>query len=211
MDGLQKGSLQEPGLAALVVGPKKEPTTYHVHMSLLTDISPFFAATLKGGFLEARTSTIQLLDDDPDAVKAFVQWLYTGEDDKAYIWWGLHTWIRAWLFRDKIGCPHFQNWAIACFLKFLKVECRIDSGTLRLIYREAPAGSTLRAVAIDQFRWLMSRGSLLRTEDYVSLVAELDDFGADHLRSCLVTRDSGLQNPYECQEKYMLHTGGTQT
>lgn len=59
----------------LYVGLAK--TVYHVHKDLLFEASPVFKAALSGQFVESSTRSMNILDDDVDAVERMLQWLYT--------------------------------------------------------------------------------------------------------------------------------------
>jgi hypothetical protein len=48
-----------------------------VHKKVLCGQSDFFEKACEGGFKEASSGVIDLTDDDPDAVKAMVQFCYT--------------------------------------------------------------------------------------------------------------------------------------
>lgn len=50
---------------------------FHVHEDKLCELS-FFRAALQGQFKEASEKAINMPEDDPDAVSALIEWLYTG-------------------------------------------------------------------------------------------------------------------------------------
>ena len=54
----------------LVVGPDNIP--YHVHQNLLFDASPVLKAALSGKFKESENSSMNLPDDDADAMEHVV-------------------------------------------------------------------------------------------------------------------------------------------
>jgi len=62
-------------IVTLYVGAEK--TAYHVHEKLLFDVSPVFKAGFSGAFAESSTRSMNLSDDDVDAVGRMLQWLYT--------------------------------------------------------------------------------------------------------------------------------------
>jgi hypothetical protein len=62
-------------IVTLYVGAEK--AIYHVHEKLLLDVSPVFKAGFSGEFAESGTRSMNLPDDDVDAVERMLQWLYT--------------------------------------------------------------------------------------------------------------------------------------
>lgn len=50
---------------------------YYVHEDTLCRL-PFFRAALQGNFKEAQEKTINMPEDDPEAVSCLIEWLYTG-------------------------------------------------------------------------------------------------------------------------------------
>lgn len=54
----------------------EDRTTYYAHEDALCKL-PFFRAALQGQFKEASEKAINLPEDDPEAISALVQWLYT--------------------------------------------------------------------------------------------------------------------------------------
>jgi hypothetical protein len=61
--------------AEVVVGPNE--ARFLVHKDLLCDQSPFFAAALKGQFLEGVRQVVTLLDVDPKHFEHILLWFYT--------------------------------------------------------------------------------------------------------------------------------------
>ncbi len=67
--------LRSVPIVTLYVGAEK--AIYHVHEKLLFDVSPVFKAGFSGEFAESDTRSMNLSDDDVDAVERMLQWLYT--------------------------------------------------------------------------------------------------------------------------------------
>lgn len=63
-------------MITLVTGPAKR--RFSAHKDVLCTV-PFFQSCLEASFLDAHTSSIELPDDDADAVGAMVSFLYSGE------------------------------------------------------------------------------------------------------------------------------------
>lgn len=62
-------------MATLYVG--EDRIRYYAHEDTLCQL-PFFRAALQGNFKEAQEKTINMPEDDPEAVSCLIEWLYTG-------------------------------------------------------------------------------------------------------------------------------------
>lgn len=72
--------LRDVPVVNLLVGPDK--TACIVHLNLLSNCSSYFrAAFAEGRFQEGKTRSIELVDDDVEAVGRLVQWLYRSSYD----------------------------------------------------------------------------------------------------------------------------------
>lgn len=71
-----RGSTLMSPTVTLHVGPAGK--TFYVHEATLCKL-PFFRAALNGGFAEATLRAVTLLEDDPAAVSALVEFLSTGK------------------------------------------------------------------------------------------------------------------------------------
>ncbi|KAL9032508.1 MAG: hypothetical protein Q9180_006459 [Flavoplaca navasiana] len=134
------------------VGSGGDAESWIIHKRLLTHHSPFFAAALKGNFAESATNTVSLVEDDPDAFKLFVQWLYSGElalgELASYSKSLPRVACLAWALGDKLQCPVFQDRAMLQLLAYHKREYLVED-TVWLIYNVSPPGSKLRSFAVD--------------------------------------------------------------
>lgn len=72
-------------MVAVVAGPEEDQEVFHVQKRLLMDSSKFFAAAFGGGFKEAEANKIVLRQDDPGAVRLFIQWVYVGFDENTIL------------------------------------------------------------------------------------------------------------------------------
>lgn len=91
-------------ITTLLVGPNQVKLT--CHKALLGHFSHYFNGALYGGFREAVTQEIQLLDDKPEAIGAFITWVYSGQ---------VESFLGAeelWVLGDKLQSPAFANEAM---------------------------------------------------------------------------------------------------
>ena len=68
-------------MADIIVGPEK--TRFHVHRDLAAHQSPFFAAALRGNFVEGRTGEVLLPDIEPKIFEHVILWMYQSKLDQA--------------------------------------------------------------------------------------------------------------------------------
>ena len=97
----------------IIVGKDKQ--TFFIHQNLLA-ASKFFQACINSGFEEATTKTVTLEEDEPDAVEAFIKWLYLGKIEfnnppHADL-------VPLFTFADKICCEVYCNDLIDAIRKF---------------------------------------------------------------------------------------------
>ncbi|KAL8869640.1 MAG: hypothetical protein Q9198_007832 [Flavoplaca austrocitrina] len=146
--------LQDTQLVTVNVGSSEAAESWTIHKRLLAHHSPYFAAAFNGNFTESATNTVCFVEDDPDAFKLFVQWLYSGElvrdlgdeDDLPNIL------CLAWALGDKLQCPVFQDRVMLKFVAYHNIYWMRED-TMRLIYDISPPGSVLRAFAVDLLCW----------------------------------------------------------
>ena len=101
----------------VVIGQGETVQTLHVHKDALLK-SRFFQAFLTTGFAEAQLKTISLPDDDVEAVKSYISWLYT----KVFTYTKAHdtnpTHLRLWRFADKVCDEAYRNDLIDSMIKY---------------------------------------------------------------------------------------------
>jgi hypothetical protein len=64
-------------MASIIVGQNRQEWT--ISTELLSFHSGYFRSALKGGFAEATTRRVELLDGNPEAFELIVEWLHTHE------------------------------------------------------------------------------------------------------------------------------------
>lgn len=121
---------------------------YHAHEDTLCQL-PFFQAALQGQFKEAETKTIDMPEDDPDAVAALLEWLYTGK----YSYEG----IKLHENTMKRGASESLEPSLAFLqglfhLEVFVVACKYDCPTLEIESRKSYYKSHQQIFAIDSLR-----------------------------------------------------------
>ncbi|OBT71523.1 hypothetical protein VF21_09686 [Pseudogymnoascus sp. 05NY08] len=101
-------------IATIIVGVERKKWT--IPTDLLCFHSGYFRSALKGGFAEAKTKTVELLEEQPAAFELVVEWLYTHaigarlpnedeEEQSAKIGRLLDTWVLS----EYLQMPKLQN------------------------------------------------------------------------------------------------------
>lgn len=126
-------------MAKLFVGASKKEIV--CHKTLLAFYSDFFDKALFGHFKEAVNATIELPEDDPTEIEAFVSWVYTGGLD-----WqkGAVNAFRLWVLGDKFLAPHFTDEAAGLAMGSL-IDTQMNLEDAAYIYDNSTGGSKIRA------------------------------------------------------------------
>ncbi|KAI4285446.1 MAG: hypothetical protein L6R38_000610 [Xanthoria sp. 2 TBL-2021] len=129
------------------VGADDKAVTWSLPKGLLTHVSPFFEAALNRPWLESKTESLNLPEDDPEAFRFFLRWLFAwilskpgdypktvSRDATSYVY------LRAWVLGDKLNCPRFQDFAYV----HLRRAQPMVTDLMSEIHRKTPEGSKLR-------------------------------------------------------------------
>lgn len=132
--------LADNAMIKVLVGP--DATEFFVPGLLLKESSTFFAAALRGPFLEAHEQAIILDDEDVGVFKTYLVWLYhkilTTKDMTDYsadiVEQQTHL-VRVYAFADKRGVPLLGNCAITLAAVSFYDEGETDASTIIEAYR----------------------------------------------------------------------------
>ncbi|KAI9715916.1 MAG: hypothetical protein M1828_000543 [Chrysothrix sp. TS-e1954] len=126
-------------------------TAFHLHKVVLDEVD-FFAAAFKPIYQEGKTSKIRLEEDDPDAVAAMLEWLYTDKYKpkvphfisssrltKACCY-GAH--VAVYVLAEKYGLEGLKSFASQSF----KAEMKSDNLLSWKLHVEGESPAFLRAV-----------------------------------------------------------------
>jgi len=146
------------GIVRLKVGP--EPTTYHVHETILSR-SRFFLTALKKEWQEGKERTIERPDDEADAIYGYIQWLYTGKIAcKLPKSRGGDTYIRLaslYTLGEKLLDRAFQDSVVNVFT--ISTRWSDSEGLhwypggkpIEMVYHGTPTDSPMRRLLVDVF------------------------------------------------------------
>ncbi|KAL8952334.1 MAG: hypothetical protein Q9222_001745 [Ikaeria aurantiellina] len=203
--------LEDSEVVTVRVGSGDNVHCWRIQEKLLTNCSPFFAAALNGSFSEAQSRSIELVEENPDAFRYFVQWLYTGKftpslsDDVSHDQKNPRIVIQVWALGDKLNCPAFQDGAMIELIYYYKSEF-LEIDDIRLIYDVSPPASHLRQFAINQFLYLLwhcdddwDRGNI---DLWTTRVISMEEFSRDILTR-LLSCDHDLRDPSEEANGYL--------
>lgn len=192
-------SLENTTAIEITVGPKDEEVSWILPKSLLTHHSKFFDAALNGTFAESNSRSVTMPEDNPDAFRLFVQWLYIGDimiDDA-------DEWLEAWVLGDKIGNIAFRNCAMSKLVNDHEHYC-IDSTIVATVYRKSALGSKLRKWALDQVLFDSSKGGLrVDADDWVSVVETEPEFVADVAKATILSTGGEVKDPRAHLDSYL--------
>ena len=152
----------------------------YVHKSVLCGESGFFKACLYSGFAETQMSTVELPEDDPNAVRQFIQWLYTGTFEVTI---AMSPSVRAYSFADKIGAYNFCNDIVDAERADLRAGglC-VCLNAINEVYEYGLEDSGLARLCLESYVWdLMSR----HTSNPASWLKQLEEVGTSTAESLL--------------------------
>lgn len=110
------------------------------HTLLLSYFSSYFDAACFGRFIEATTNTIEMPEENPAEVRAFISWVYSGFLSNAKS--GPQP-ERLWILADMLGAPEFSNDAMSLVCgKYLRQWLTPDMA--ELVYKSTRSTSELR-------------------------------------------------------------------
>lgn len=189
----------------MIVGATDETRSWVLPKNLIIHHSPFFAAALKGSFLESSSNSIKLIEDDPAIFELFVQWLYLGRINEEEIRdRGILAYLKAWILGDKLGCLKFKDCVMIHIIDYHEGSY-IRTSSVRYAYNNAPSPSKLRQWALTQF-WHESINSELEESGeclkiWETLVSETE--GLAHELTLLFIRGYKPANPFWNKQEYL--------
>lgn len=154
----------------LVVGLKKKEFT--VHKKTLITTSDFFKACCDGhDWKESNTKTIELPEEDPEAVSTYLSFLYTGElvvtkdalptsaetSSKEERWqmWIDHYWPLFGLafLSDKFGDAALNNAVMDAMIHVVSITGQYLAGNgIRFLYSRLPSSSPVSRFVRDAYK-----------------------------------------------------------
>ncbi len=168
--------------ATLVVGESDQQAKFTVHKNILSAASPFFEAACKLEWMKAQGRVIKHPDDDLEAVRALVYWMYgnricvskdiltrgpldefTPTNQEAMVSpWGLF--VKLYVLGEEYQIPRLRNHAIDAILHF-RTKCDLELGVTPYVYQHTTSKAS-------PLRFLMVRIAKCESND-----DEIEDFG----------------------------------
>lgn len=138
-----------PEIATLLVGPLKTHLT--CHKALLGFYSEFFDAALYGRFREGESSIVELPEELPEEIVAFLAWIYSGTIES-----NLNV-VNLWVLGDRLGSPLFCNDAMYLFMNTYGSTLSeggqwLSAKTVDYVYSQTSENSALRCATRDVLR-----------------------------------------------------------
>jgi hypothetical protein len=159
----------------LIVGEGEGQAKLFVHKDVLCSANPFFQAACKPEWMKAEDKVITLPEDDPEAVKALIHWMYHDEicvdkekpnvndsdteEEAMRGAWGLF--VKLFVLGQKYQIPPLQNDAIDAIL-IHEGTWSFELGIISYAYENASSGSPLRRLLVQLVRLDNDDGELMR-------------------------------------------------
>lgn len=164
----------------LEVGEGDATTKFTVHKNVLCAASPFFQAACKPECMEPEEMVIKLPEDDPDAIRALVYWMYenkicmssetycrgdgTTNEEAMNSAWGLLT--KLYVLGEKPQIRRLRNLAIHALLCLRRDKECTNFGVMEFVYdNTASSESPLRKLFVASARWEMNKPELIGSKE----------------------------------------------
>jgi hypothetical protein len=230
---LRHSALEE--IIALVVGKGEKKVSFSIHKNILCAHGPFFKAACKPIWMNPGDRLIELPEDDPDAIKTMVYWMYHEEiclskdqvdelyeldwnDDGLSTPWGVL--VNVYIAAEKFQIPRLKNDSVDALIDIWEdLGCRIPINVVAFAFDHTAVGSALRTLLIRMLRsdWGVGDGdpwkikTQLTAEILFHLVLEMQDIPPGTSPShkfCSHFHDhSGEEGGEECtkEREYVQH------
>ncbi|PLB35372.1 BTB/POZ domain-containing protein [Aspergillus candidus] len=167
------------------------PLKLDVHKAIISSQSDYFQALLSNNWAESTSRTIRLEDDDPESVKAMVQFMYEFDyDDSATDDTSTEEvhptifHIRVYKTADKYLIPELKVYALRKFLTATNTSKKLTTLLPQIIeeaYAATPASdSRLRRAVLELV--LSNQDKLIRRDAFIEVIKNGGDFAVDFMR-----------------------------
>ncbi len=205
------GRFTDTGVVTVQVG--SNDATFHVHRSLLTDESTFFASTLDGNFKEAVENEVKLPEEEPETFEHFVQWLYHGLPDKRATVPNYPTHaarvkkiVDLYVLADKIGCRALRDDVVSEFYHLVQGHlCGFPYASIYLIYDAPITIVPLRRIVVAYFAWISGPAGLQNAPNFEKVLDTLPEF-AKQVLLAMIGRyaTGGTETPFKKGVEHFL-------
>jgi len=182
-------------MITLVVGENDKKATITIHKKVLCAYSPFFEAACKPEWMKPEEKVINLPEDNPEAIKAMVYWMYynricipksqvqmafeleSESPEGLFTAWGLL--VRLYILGDKYQMPRLKNDSIDALIRIWKGVSWTKIDVVTFAFNNTATSSSLRSVLISMLRWdYLDHGDCDEFENF--------DFNSDGIEEVLL-------------------------
>lgn len=170
-------------MVTLYVGPDRN--AFHVHLGLLCAVSPVFKAAFSGEFKESTERSMDLPEDDHEAVNRLVQWLYSKEYQLPEIEKSSSTrkcyaaLARLNTLGEKYQITGLKNNIIRKLFQTQLDNLKVPGPRMvAYVYENTSQGSSFRKLLVDWYSWRVKRYWFSR-DCTKSVLAKNPEFAAD--------------------------------
>ena len=167
----------------IAVSVGKSPTIFYLHKDLLCSRSDYFRAYFNGNFREIETGIITLPDDDVEAFKLLVDWIY-GATLKKFAASELPSYLALMVLAEKLCMEALQNETmnqIRIFYRACRQEHPVSAWTIAYVYENTGTSCPLRYFIASLAAWTTMESTKRTFNDiaYGPLVEQGGDFAVD--------------------------------
>lgn len=181
--------------------------------NLLAHVSPFFHACLNGDWSKTVANDIRLLEDKPAVFEWFIRWLYlwttTAVDECEWLIpnnFDPMMSLDAWVLGDKLGCPQFQDFALAPLFYYNVSDSSLFDFAGQ-VYAASPPGSSIgRWIARDLLA--EAEGNPSKHSELVVLAEEISELAVDIVRVMPLLRKERDLTPFmmaSASREFIVH------
>ena len=197
-------------MVTLVVGKNKPP--FHVHIDLLSEVSPFFKSAFQGAgtFKETSERLMTLPEDRSSTIERMVHWLYSknipydrkplvtqesDHDQEVILRNGYKQLVMLYITADKFGIIALKNDIIDILYELQTDQAFVlMESIIHYVYRNTPAGSSLRRLIVDWHVWQADPSWVEGTSSQENL-RRCPDFAAEMVTR-MIAKECGRQDPW---------------
>ncbi|KAL8672163.1 MAG: hypothetical protein Q9168_003362 [Polycauliona sp. 1 TL-2023] len=133
---------------------------FYIHKKLLCHHSPVFRAMLEHNWKEKQDGIVSLKNEDQDAFRRFVMWVYYGkilDDDETIKTISFQQLFHCYFLADRRDVPAMANYVIDALIRHAETDNVLPTWRQRHVWENTPEQSPLRRLLVDM---LVLRGDI---------------------------------------------------